>query len=272
MPKKKRKTVGLALGGGAIRGIAHVSIIESLLNAGIPIDMIAGTSAGAWVGAAYAVFPDIEKIKQMTIGDRNERLLALFKVNRFRIVKKADKMDDIFTEIFNHKSFSDTKIPLSVTAVDIENGSLEVLNKGNLATAVRASMTLPGVFPPLERDGKILVDGGVINPVPADICRDMGADVVIAINLDGHLTKPAHIPEKSIRSPIKVGVRTTEIMRAEMLKKHISKADITITPDFPYVGIEAWKSYFVDKKEKEYLDIGTRAAEAALPEIKTLLS
>lgn len=179
--------IGLALGGGAARGWAHLGVIRALAEQGIHPQIVAGTSVGAIVGA-------------MLCSDHIEAFEGWVKsLNRGDVLRYLDfalgnggfiqgrRLMARFHEAFGDVDFTDLKLPLGVVATDLYSGQERWLREGDIALAVRASMALPGVFTPVQIDGEWLVDGGLVNPVPVSLCHAMGADRVIAVNLSGGL-------------------------------------------------------------------------------------
>lgn len=182
---KKPKKVGLALGGGGAKGLAHIGVIRELERAGIEISYIAGTSMGALVGGWYAATGDIGALENLFLRVRKKDMLPVRKM-----VKKKDAglfRDPMITAVIENylagKKFSDCKIPFSAIATNVKTGAEEILDSGDLEEAIRASTALPVVFRPVETKGKLLMDGGFVNPVPADVVRKMGAEYVIAVDV-----------------------------------------------------------------------------------------
>lgn len=181
--KKKKIKIGLALGGGGALGLGHIGVLEVLEENGIKVDMIAGTSMGAIIGSAYASglstseMKDIAcKLKTIDLFDINLKMGGLLSgTSAEKWIKNAIKIKD----------FNETQIPFACTACDLYSGKEVVLNSGNIIKAVRASMSAPAVFRPVEMDNMCLVDGGLLGNVPAQVVKDMGADIVIAVNVLG---------------------------------------------------------------------------------------
>ncbi|MBR3921936.1 MAG: patatin-like phospholipase family protein, partial [Kiritimatiellae bacterium] len=175
--------VGIALGGGGARGIAHLGVYQRLVEIGVPIHCIAGTSIGAIVGAIVAAGnldaalewcsePDWKKLPKLML----ETSLTS------KALTPGRRVEELLDGLIVAKDFKDLKIPFAAVATDLHTGEKVVMKEGNLLSAVRASMSIPGVFPPVERDGRVLVDGQLVDPVPVSVCRAMGADAVIAVD------------------------------------------------------------------------------------------
>ncbi|KAF0165594.1 MAG: NTE family protein [Rhodocyclaceae bacterium] len=174
--------LGLALGSGSARGWAHIGVIRALAEAGYVPDVVAGCSIGAFVGAAYAD-GDLDKLEDWVQGLEWKEVLSLLDVSFSGGLFKGEKLVAFFQRHFVDKDFSSLPIPFSCVATDLATGREIWLREGSVASAVRASIALPGLFTPVVRDDRLLVDGGLVNPVPVSLCRAMGADVVIAVDL-----------------------------------------------------------------------------------------
>jgi len=260
---RKRIKLGLALGGGGARGLAHIGVLKVLERNHIPIDMIVGTSIGALVGAAYATHPNADALKQRVlevIGSDGNQAKGLKLLGRMhwddstksdwfnRIYRLAQKEVFLSLAMFRNALLSmedmrdtveafvadinieQTTIPFTALAVDLYTGEPVALNQGQLIPAVMASCAVPGFMPPIPWNGRLLVDGGVANPLPADLTRDLGADVIIAVDVGLSINQSA---------PIKDGIdaitRATEIMGFHLSRRGRESADLTIEPDVKQV-------------------------------------
>ncbi len=263
----KRKTIGLALGSGGIRGLAHVGVIKTLLKHNIPIDFIAGSSIGAWVGAHYALFQDLERLEEFTVNRKEEKLRTFLEPSLKGGLIAGVRTKALLDDWLNHATFEDTKIPLSVVATDLHTREATIFSHGELTPAVQASMAIPGMFRPISYQGKTLVDGGVTKPVPSDVVKHMGADVVIAINLYRLPPDPEDNPPNL--NVLTVASRTIEIMRYQLSNANLHLADITIEP---LLGAHAsWATYFRTDAGPEIVAIGAEETERHIDFIKTLL-
>ena len=179
--------VGLALGGGGARGFAHLGVIRAMRQLGIQIHCISGTSIGAIIGGAVAA--GVEHAANRWVNAPDWKKLPSVFVEFCRPWKgliRGRKIERFLREIIPSGSFSDLKMPFAVVATDYNNGDEVVLQSGAVHTAIRASMSIPGVFDPVEVNGRVLVDGGLVNPVPVDVCRSLGADIVIAVDINAN--------------------------------------------------------------------------------------
>lgn len=177
-----RAKVGLALGSGSARGWAHIGALRALRQAGIRPDVICGCSIGAFVGAAYAD-GDLDALERWAAGLTWQDVVGLMDVGFSGGLLKGEKLIDFFARHFVDKEFAALPLPFACVATDLASGREVWLKDGSVAAAVRASIALPGLFAPVSRAGRLLVDGGLVNPVPVSLCRALGADVVIAVDL-----------------------------------------------------------------------------------------
>ncbi len=186
--KKKRNVIGLALGSGAARGWGHIGVLRSLSEAGIKPDIICGTSVGALVGAAYLcnkldMFEDL--VQSLQVRDIVRYLdIKLLEGGGF---VQGKRLMDFLRKHINIRLIEDLPSVFATVATDLNTGRETWFTKGSLLDAVRASIALPGIFTPVKLDDTWLVDGGIVNPVPVSLCRAMGAEVVIAVNLNGDI-------------------------------------------------------------------------------------
>jgi NTE family protein len=199
--------VGLVLGSGSSRGWAHIGVIEALQDAGIPIHLVAGCSVGAFVGAIFAS-GGLEQLKKYVLDMEGESMFSFSDLTLIRsgLLDGDKKLKELFCMHSDKKEFAELEIPLKVVAADMHSGGQVVLDSGDLLKALRASMSYPGLFSPTYHKGRWLIDGGVVDPVPVGIARAMGADIVIAVNLDSELVsrrrhgKAGTVPE--IKPPL----------------------------------------------------------------------
>jgi NTE family protein len=252
----ERKRVGLVLGGGGARGLAHVGVLQVLQREGIPIDCIAGASVGSLVGAGYAAGlrgePLLQIARQLRWGD-----IASF-VWPYRGFVSFARMERYLDRLLGERDLADLEIPYAAVAADLATGEMVVLKEGRLATAVRASCSVPGVVTPLKRDGRLLVDGGMANNLPISVVRDLGADVVIAVGL---VTPSGQRPR---------GVMATGFAAVEHLI--VGAGDDPATADV-YIPIPLWGlgSLIRLSAREELMALGRQKAEEALPAIRAVL-
>ncbi|MCG8619287.1 MAG: patatin-like phospholipase family protein [Desulfobacterales bacterium] len=206
--------IGLALGCGASRGWAHIGAIEALEEAGIPIHLVAGCSVGAFVGAVYTS-GGLEQLKQHVLEMDGERLFSFSDLTFLRpgLLDGDKKLRDLFGMHSSKKAFEELEKPLKVVACDMHSGDPVVLDTGDLLKALRASMSYPGVFAPVFHKGRWLIDGGVVDPVPVGVTRAMGADIVIAVNLDSELVSRKHHRRAEVEAEAKTGSFGNEFLQ-----------------------------------------------------------
>jgi NTE family protein len=182
MSARRTPLIGLALGSGSARGWAHLGVIRALEQAGIRPDLVCGTSIGALVGAAYAA-GELERFEQWALGLRFKDVVAFLDVSLSSGLFKGERMMDFFRRNFKDRPMEELAMPFAAVATSLRTGAEVWLRQGSTLDAVRASIALPGFFAPALREGSVLVDGGLVNPVPVSLARAMGADVVIAVDL-----------------------------------------------------------------------------------------
>lgn len=234
MEKKIPKKIGLALGGGAAKGLAHIGVIRVLEKAGIEISFIAGTSMGALVGGFYAATKDISFLENFFLSIKGKDIYPPSHMLRKKdgALFRRDLLRPLEERVRGIK-IEECMIPFAAVATDVENGDEVVLKSGDLLEAVRASTALPLIFPPVRIGEKLLMDGGFVNPVPADVAREIGAEYVIAVdvssrwvNLEEQKLGPTHI--YSI-IPMALGIIEYQIAR-----RVLKTADFVLTP--PVLG------------------------------------
>jgi NTE family protein len=251
-PAGERPRVGLALAGGFARGIAHVGVIRALRNAGVPIDVVAGTSVGALIGACYCAgvpLNDMQRIACTTtfadFGRWTPSWLGL--ANNLRMERYLTR----FTPV---KTFEELTTPLAIAASDINEGVSVYYTRGLLGPPMRGSCAYPGLFVPIQFEGRTLVDGFLTAPVPVEGALLLGADIVIAVYLEaGSFTAP--------RTAADVISRSFSIIQRHADLAWRQQADVIIEPDVkPFV----WDDF---TRTNELVAVGEAAAEAALPQV-----
>jgi NTE family protein len=178
----KRAIVGVALGSGSARGWAHVGVLHALAEEGILPDLVAGCSMGAMIGASFAA-GRIEQLQTWALALDWKGVVALLDIGFRGGLIKGDRLLDFFHGQCAQCQFSELPLPFAAVATDLASGEEIWLREGKVSDAVRASCTVPGLFQPVLHNGRYLVDGSIVNPVPVSLCRAMGADVVIAVDL-----------------------------------------------------------------------------------------
>jgi NTE family protein len=267
--------VGLVLGGGAARGLAHIGVLDRLHRARIPIDVIAGTSAGAVIGALYAAGVKPAEMREIVQDKLKWQHLASL-VDVVALPKSGlisgKKLTRTLRDIFGGElDFSNLQKPFACVAVDIDSGEEVVMREGSVLEAVRASISIPGIFVPARREGRYLVDGGLLNHLPVDVVRSMGADFVIAVNVfpkripSADLERDRAMPGTVAQSVLKVLLQSFYIAAGDRLERSEKLADVVIRPEVSYLGAEDFG------RVREFIVQGEIAAEDAVPEIKRRL-
>ena len=192
--------IGLALGSGSARGWAHMGVLKALDDAGIKPDVVCGSSIGALVGAAYAA-GELDRFAEWT---QTLNMRSVFGFMDFKLsggMLKGEKLIDFWRRNFVDFDIESSAIPFAAVATDLHSGAEVWLREGSMADAVRASIALPGLFTPVQRGGRLLVDGGLVNPVTASLARAMGADIVIAVDLNADLIQ-RHMRPLGVVAPV----------------------------------------------------------------------
>ena len=182
---ENRPKLGVALSGGGARGLAHIGILKVLRNADIQIDFMAGSSMGGVIAASYAAGlapSEIEEIAS-SVGTISNLAQLVDPTLLKKGIFKGEKVTKLFKRYLGEKSFEDLEIPLTVTAVDLNSNQEIRISDGLVADALRATISIPGIFVPVEKEDMRLVDGGLLNNLPVDIVRDMGADIILAVDV-----------------------------------------------------------------------------------------
>ena len=258
-----RKKVGLALGGGAARGLAHIGVLEVLEKEGIPIDMIAGTSMGAIIGGYYASKKDIKSMRPLAIAFGAQRIRYFSDLTHpWTGIIKGHRIEQELKKIIGGETeFHDLHIPFSCVAVDIDNGEEVIIRDGKVWEAVRASSSIPVIFTVVKWHGRNLVDGGLMNPVPTKTVRYMGADFVISVNVLPYKATSDN-REASIFS---IMMKAFYILDSKFIEASIEDSDVVIEPDVAHIA-------FTDfQRAEDCIEKGVVAARKMIPEIKKKL-
>lgn len=255
-----RKKIGLAFSGGGARGFAHIGVLKVLVENGISIDLIAGTSAGSIIGGAYAAGMSVDQITAMAA-----------KVGWLKMMRPSVPFSGLLSNApmgrFLKKQLpvaliEDTPIPFAAVAFDLANSETVVIREGDLITAIRASCSVPGIFAPVrDEHGRTLVDGGVVSPIPVDVVRAMGADIVIGVDL---ISCGATFRTNS-RSGIGIVIQSAlALLRAASVREQTG-ADLVIEPQIAHLRPDQ-----INKRE-EFIVLGEKAAQNALEKIRDLI-
>jgi NTE family protein len=301
LKKSHTPVIGLALGGGGARGWSHIGVILALREAGIDPAVVAGTSIGSLVGAAH-VAGRLDDLKDWVESLTWQNVVGLLDVTVNGGLIKGDKLLNFFRGHFKDIDIENLPKPFGAVATDLARGREVWLRTGSVIESVRASIALPGLFTPVEREGALLVDGGLVNPVPVSLCRAMGADVVIAVDLNSDLVgrrlrKPASAVSAAksgsgsgtmlgrlqagigawrsslwsgsgMPSMVDVITSSINIMQVHITRSRLAgePADVMITPRLAQMALMDFH------RAAQAIEEGRKAAKAALPELERLLS
>ncbi len=257
-PELRIPTIGVALGGGFARGMAHIGVLKVLEQEGIPVRVIAGTSVGALIGACYCSGLSVEELERVARSVRFTTF-ARWTVSRYGFASN-DRMVQFLNRTLKVKTFEELRIPLGVTATDFKTGEGVVFHSGSIIDPIRASCAYPGMFLPVEIRGRWLVDGMLSHPVPTSPLHEMGADRVIAVHLRGQWSKdgaPRHLFD--------VIGQSFAIAQDQMSHLWRGAADVIVEPDV------AGFAYDDFKRAGELITSGEIATRKVLPEIRKWL-
>ena len=259
----KRKKIGLALGSGGIRGLAHIGVIKVLEKNNIPIDFIAGSSAGAFFGGLYAALGNSKSLEKLVFSMKWKQILSLIDPSFKGGLIRGKKIQEFIEQIVGKTLIEELKIPFSAVATDFKTGEKVVISKGKLSTALLASGAFPLIVKPVKWKNHLLLDGGLSDPIPVDVVKKMGADLTIAVDLDSKFY-PKQNAGRAFPSKI---VRCIEILRHHLAQSCSQTADIWIAPEFSDLKLKE-KIKIFGKTGKKIVQIGERACEEIVPEIK----
>lgn len=262
-----RPKIGLALGSGGARGLAHIGVIKVLEANNIPIDFIAGSSIGAVMGGFYAATKDIKKIERAFnfSKSKSQFLGFIFDPTIEGGFISGNRFEGFMNKLIDNINFSDLKIPFSAVSTNLKTGKTVVISKGHVSSAIRSSMSMPLIFKPTKVGDHLLVDGGLSQPVPVEIVRNMGADFVIAVNLDAN----CDYNHRGNLGMADVFNYMVQILRARLSGLSAKDADIIVEPPIKNTSIIGWKDFMVG--ESANMKKGEAAMKALMPELKMKL-
>ncbi len=256
-PKPPTPKVALVLGGGAVRGFAHIGVIKTLEAHGIVPDMVVGTSAGSVVGALYAGGYSGFELQKIAFQLEQESVGDWVLPDRGFI--KGEMLQNFINRALQNRVIERMSKPFAAVTTELQTGEMAVFRRGNTGMAVRASSSIPGVFQPVNIGGKEYVDGGLVSPVPVRAARGMGADVVIAVDISG---KPKNA---KLNDTIDIFLQAFNIMGQTIGRYELAEADVVIRPQTGTIGATEF-----DQKHLAIME-GEKAALAALPLIRLKL-
>jgi NTE family protein len=251
----QKPKIGLVLGAGSARGLAHIGVLQVLLENSVNFDFIVGSSMGAMVGAIYACGADIYMLDKMA-AYMNTRILFDVGVPRLGFIS-GNRVSDFLNLLTKKKNFNDLKLPVAVVATDLISGEGVVIKEGSIAEAVRASISLPGIFVPVIKDDMVLVDGAVIDRLPIGVAHEMGADLVIAVDVTFGPGK-----KTVINNTMDVIMTSLDIMSKIHFDSIYTNADVLIQPAVGHISPKEFD------KSRELVELGRKAAGEKIAEIK----
>ncbi len=264
---KNHGGIGLALGSGGLRGLAHIGIIKVLIKNNIPIKIISGSSIGSLIGSYYALYGEIDSLEELLINNSEEITPLFFDVGLKGGFIQGKKLKKYLEKTLGRKEFKDTLIPFYSISTDIITGQSETINSGCLATAVTSSAAIPVVFKPIKHENKLLVDGGLSDPVPVKILKHSGANKTIAVNL----YHENEFKERKFTMPI-IAIRCARIALHNLSKISVKEADVVLNPDTSVIlNKTKVKDYFKPEIVKSIIEIGEKEAQKNLKKIKALI-
>jgi NTE family protein len=272
--------IGLALSGGGTRGLAHIGVLKALEGAGVQISGVSGTSMGGFIGAAYAcgLSPAELEAEAVRFSRRRHLLPLLDRTLTRRGLLEGNRLMDYFRDRAGDLTFDHTRLPLALVAVDLNTGRVIVLREGSVVEAVRATIALPGLFSPVERDGLLLVDGGLLANLPTTAARSLGMDLIVGVDVGTNERALSSWYDDQIRSRFvpdalvdlfHVLLQSLMIMTREA-NRHNAERDrpeLLIHPDISG-GVTGLSGF---DHAAEIIAAGERTAEAALPQLQALL-
>jgi len=259
-PPKKIPKLGLALGGGAARGFAHIGVLQVLEEEGIKPSLVVGTSAGSVVASFYASGKTGQQLQWLA--DTMDETQFTDWANPFsgRGILRGEALGKYINSQLNGMKIEDMKLPLGIVATDLRTGDGILFRRGDVATAVRASSAVPSVFEPVQIAGKDYVDGGLVSPVPVRYARQMGADLVLAVDISSR-------PEDAKTTDmLKVLLQTFSIMSKSISQLELKQADVVVRPALPDIGSTEFSA------RKKSIEAGRAAMKQAMPQLRALLA
>ncbi len=254
----QKPRIALVLGGGAARGFAHIGVIRTLEQEKIPVDMIVGASVGSLIGAIYASDMNSFELEWTAFTLEKDDVFdyGLLSAITGMGPVKGDKLEAFVRSKVPVPNIENLKLPFAAVATDLNRGTRVVIDRGSVATAVRASSAIPGVFSPVDFQGRLLVDGGVVDNIPIDVARERGADIVIAVDISENVTN------FNITNVVDVMLQSVSIIMNENTKQKKKDADVLISPAVGNVGMLDFT------QKKRCMQAGIEAAQRAVPAIR----
>jgi len=249
----------LVLGAGSARGLAHIGVLQVLEENNISFDLIVGCSMGAMVGSIYACGTDLKMLAKL-VENMNLRNFFDLKFPRMGFIS-GRRITEFLDLVTKRKKFSDLKQPLAVVATDLVSGKRLVIEEGSITEAVRASISIPGIFEPVVKDDMVLVDGAVLDRLPVEVARAKGASIIVAVDVNFGPGKKV-----TVNNTLDVILNSLDLMQKQQFDLIEPQANILIQPD---VGNYSPADF---EKSRELISLGRAAAENVLPKIRAVLA
>lgn len=262
--------IGLALGSGGAKGLAHIGVLKVFEKHNIPIHAIAGSSIGSLIGAHYAAYQDTKRLEELVFSFTRKAGFGLVDLTLSGGILKGNKVETFIGTMLEGATFDKLKIPYAAVATNFITADPVILHSGNLSKAIRASISIPAFFQPVKYKDTLLADGGLSIPVPVDVLKKMQMDLVIGVNLD-----QVYINELTEKIPplTKIPIHSVDILRHHLALQSIKTADVIITPRIPYeIDLFGWNYFFDNDKAEAIIKSGEEAAEKIIPNLKKLLA
>lgn len=277
-PENKPK-LGVALSGGGARGLAHIGVLKALSSTGIKIDFLAGASMGGVIAASFAAGLEPSRIEEIAcyVGTTSNLARLIDPTLPKKGILKGERVANFFNKHLGKKTFDDLEIPLIVTAVDLNSNKEIHISDGYVADALRATVSIPGIFVPVEKEGMRLVDGGLLNNLPVDVVRDMGADIILAVDVGWYgigkeEIRAAH-PKLMARTPLVdmalILYETMDLFLSRQVEDKIRmvQPDFLLHPEIP-TRITSLTGY---TQATELIAIGENCTKPVIADLYTLL-
>lgn len=263
----RKLKVGLALGSGAARGLAHIGVIRALEENDIQVNMISGTSIGAVIGSFYAIGLTIERMTEFALGFGRKRVMFWMDPSFFRTggILKGEKIEQALREFAGSPDFKDLKVPFYIVTSDLITGKEVVLSEGDVFNAVRASFSIPGVFSPVRHNEQWLLDGAVVAPVPTRVLREHKCDVIIAVDVGNELSTEWALDSGGTPGTVDVMIQALSMMEQKITEPCMRLADVRIVPP---LGSHSWTDF---SHAEELIETGYRTTIEHIPAIKRLI-
>jgi NTE family protein len=264
----KRKKIGLALGSGGAKGLAHIGVIKELERNNIPIDIIVGSSFGALVGGFYAATKDTKTMEELALRTNWRQMLPMFFDPALRTgILKGDKFKRFIKAHLGTTTFETTHMPFGAVVTDLSNAKAVCLTEGDFVTAIRASISIPLLLQPVVQKENVYVDGGLSMPVPVEFAKLMGADIVIAVNLFEHYEGIMVDQKFNINT---ITYKSSDVLSHYLALENVKTADIVVTPNVG--GVTLFQRFMTRAGTESVIQEGESAMHANMEKLKAMIT